>query len=118
GTFHAHVGPALVHRGPGPGRRLEHDAAQRPTERVRKTDVRHDPVAEERADAVARAVVELIGYDQMSRLDGLTQTPDGAGRQDPFDAEHLEAVDVRPVVQLGGLVAVTRAVAREKRDAS
>ena len=89
-----------VHGRAGVVRRVEHDVAQRPAERMREPDVRDEAVAEERADAPARAIEELIGHDEVERLVVLAQAADRARREDPLDAEHLEAVDVGAEVQL------------------
>ena len=69
-------------------------------DRVRERDVRGDPSPEERADAPGGAVEELIGHENVERTVLLLQAADGAGRQHALDAEHLEAIDVRPEVQL------------------
>ena len=47
---------------------LERDAAQNPAERVREADVRDQAAAEERADAPARPIDELIGNHDVERL--------------------------------------------------
>ena len=88
-------------------------------ERMREADVRDQAVAEERADAPARAIEELIGNDEVERLVVLAQAADGARRQDPLDAEQLEAVDVGAEVQLGRQqpVAVRRAAPGTPRAA-
>ena len=83
---------------------------------MRERDVRDDAAAEERADAPLRAIEELIGHDDVERLVFLLQAADRARRQDPLDAEHLEAVDVGAEVQLGRQEAVAGAVARQERD--
>ena len=84
---------------------------------MRERDVRDEPAAEERADAPLRAIEELIGHDDVERLVLLLQAADRARRQDPLDAEHLEAVDVRAEVQLRRQDAMPDAVPRQKRDA-
>ncbi len=77
--------------------------------------VRHDAAPEERADAALRAIEELVRDDDVLGRVVLAEAPDGAGREDPLDAQHLEAEDVRPEVQLGAGDPVARAVAREER---
>ena len=84
---------------------------------MRERHVRDQPAAEERADPPLRPIEELIGHDDVERLVFLLQAADRARRQDPLDAEHLEAVDVRAEVQLGRQDAVADAVPRQKRDA-
>ena len=74
--------------------------SQRLAKRMREADMRDDPVAEERGVAVEGAVDELIGEHEIERLDLLPQAPDRARRDDGFDAELLEAVDIGAEVQL------------------
>ena len=101
---------------PTASRRIGGDPRQVAAQRVREGDVRDEPAAEERADAPFRAIEELIGHDDVERLVFLLQAADRARRQDPLDAEHLEAVDVRAEVQLRRQDAMAGAVARQKRD--
>src|SRR6478735_9320446 len=84
---------------------------------MRKADVRDDAVAEERADAAARAIDELIGKQEIRRRVLLLQATDGARREDPLDAEGLHAEDVGAVVELAGVQAMPLAVTRQERDA-
>ena len=86
-------------------------------DRVRERHVRHQAAAEEGADPPLRAIEELIGHDDVERRVFLLQAADRARRQDPLDAEHLEPVDVRAEVQLGGQQAMAGAVPRQERDA-
>ena len=84
---------------------------------MRKPHVCDETMAEERADAAPGPIEELIGHDDVERLVLLPQAADRAGREDPLDAEHLEAVDIRAEIQLRRQDSVARAVARQKRDA-
>src|SRR5262245_61724856 len=84
---------------------------------MREGDVCHDAAPEERADASFRPVVELIGNDDIERLVLVLQAANRAGRQNPFDAEDLEAEDVRPEVELRRQDLVAGAVAGQKGDA-
>ena len=84
---------------------------------MREADVRDEPVAEEGADAAARAIDELIGNDEIERRVLLFQAADRARRQDAFDAERLEAVDVGAEVQLRRHQPVADAVPRQERHA-
>ena len=85
---------------------------------MREPDVGHDASAEERADAALRAIEELVGHDDVERLVVLAEAADRARREDPLDAEQLEAEDVGPEVQLRRQDAVARAVPREERHAA
>ena len=84
---------------------------------MREADVRDQPLAEERRDAAAGPIDELIRDDQVERLVFLLQAADGARREDVFDAERLEAEDVGAEIQLRGHEPVTEAVPGEKGDA-
>ena len=98
-------------------RRRVGDAAQRRAERMREADVRDQPVAEERGDAAARPIDELIGDHQVERLVLLLQAADGARREDVLDAQRLEAEDVGAEVQLRGHQPVAEAVPRQEGHA-
>src|SRR5687767_5547387 len=78
--------------------------------------MRGEPAAEKRADAALRAVEELVGYDNVERRVFLFQAADRTRRNDPLDAEHLEAEYVRAEVQLGRKEAMARTVPCQKRD--
>ena len=84
---------------------------------MREADVRDQPAAEERRDAAARAIEELIGNDEVERLVLLLQAADRARREDVLDAERLEAEDVGAEVQLRRHQPMPDAVPREKGDA-
>jgi len=77
--------------------------------------MRDNPSPEERADAPARSIEELIRHDNIERLVFVLQAADRARRQDPLDAEHLETVDIRAEIQLRWQKAMADAVAREER---
>ena len=64
------------------------------TDRIGKTDVGHQSVAEKRVDAVAGAIEELVGNDEIQRLMLFFQRSDGGNRNDAFDSQLLEAVNV------------------------
>ena len=115
--FHVHVGPAPVHGGADVRRGVGRDGRERPAKRVREADVRDEPPAEERADAPLRAIEELVGHEDVERPVLLLEAADGARRQQALDAEHLEAEDVRPVIELRRHQPVPDAVARQERDA-
>src|SRR6267142_5944760 len=78
-------------------------------------DVRHQSSTEEGADAPPGAVEELIRHHEVQRLVLLLQAADSARRENPFDAEHFEAVDVRPEIELRRKDAVPDAVPRQER---
>ena len=73
-------------------------------------------VAEEGVRAMPRPVDELVRDDRVARRELLAQAPAGRGREQRVAAEHLEAADVGPVVDLGRRDPVAPPVAREKCD--
>ena len=115
--FHVDVGAAAMHGRADLLRRVGGDRRQLAAHRVRERDVRDEAAPEERADAALRPIEELIGDEDVERLVLLLQAADGARRQQPLDAQHLEAVDVRPEVELRRQKAMADAVPREKRHA-
>ena len=55
----------------------------------------HDQaVAEERGNTVLGPVVKLIRQDDVKRPQLFLKRADGAGREDPFDTEFLETINV------------------------
>jgi hypothetical protein len=74
-----------------------------------------DPFPEERAAATG-SIEELVGEYDIARPDLLFERPDRVCGDDTFDAEHLETVDVRPIVDLHREKAVTAAVAAKESD--
>src|SRR4029434_1786886 len=74
-----------------------------------------DAVTEERADAPARAIDELIGKHQILRRVLLLQAADRACRHDPFHAEHLHAENIGAVIELARVQAMALAVPGQER---
>ena len=116
--FHADVGPPHVHVRADRLGRLIGDAGQVGADRVCERHVRDQTVAEEGAGATLCAIEELIGHHHVQRRDLFLEAADRARREDPVDAEQLEAEDVGPIVQLRGHEAVTGAVPGEKGHAA
>ena len=117
-ALHVDVGAAAVHRRADRLGGVGRDRRQIAADRMRERNVRDEATAEERADAALGPIEELIGHDDVERPVLLPQAADGAGRQDPLDAEHLEAVDIGAEVQLRRQDAMAGAVARQKRHPS
>ena len=69
---------------------------------VGETDVGDDAVAEERVDAVAGTVEELVGDDEVERLVLLFERSDGGDGDDALDAELLESVNIGTEVEFAG----------------
>src|SRR4029453_9831301 len=97
--------------------RIGGDGRERRADRVRERYMGGDPPPEEGADAPGSPIEELIGHENVERAVLLLQAADSAGRQQPLDAESLEAVDVRPEVQLCWKNPMADAVPREERHA-
>jgi hypothetical protein len=93
---------------------IRRDLRQVGTHRMRERDVRDDPATEERADPPLGPIEELIGHHDVQRPIFLFQAAHRARRQDPLDAQDLEAVDIRAEIQLGRQDAVPRAVTGQK----
>ena len=84
---------------------------------MREADVRDQSTAEERRDAAARPVDELVRDDEVERLVFLFQAAHRARGEDVFDAERLEAEDVGAKVQLRWHQPVPETVPREEGHA-
>ncbi|OQB53565.1 MAG: hypothetical protein BWX98_02406 [Candidatus Aminicenantes bacterium ADurb.Bin147] len=73
-----------------------------------------DAAPAEKGAIALRLVDELVGEDDVAGADLLPERADGVDRDQPLDPEHLEAVHVGPVVDLGRAEAVTPAVTAEE----
>src|SRR5205823_8721800 len=98
-------------------RRLGEHAGEARTDGVRELHVRDHAAAEEGAHALARAVDELIGHDDVPGRDLPAQAADRAHRDDPHHADLLEREDVGAEVDLGGEQAVAAPVPRQEDEA-
>src|SRR5437899_12826661 len=87
-----------------------------PAEGVRQGDVRRHAPFEERADAALGLVVELVGDDDVPRMQRLLHAAHGADGDDALDAQLLERVDVRAVIDLAWRESMSTAVASQKGD--
>ena len=85
-------------------------------ERVGKAHVDDHALAEERARTCLGTVEELVGHDDVERLELLAQAADGARRDDLLHAERLHPPDVGAVVDLAGQDAVAAGVTRQEGD--
>jgi hypothetical protein len=94
-----------------------HEERQARADRIGEGHVADDAVAEERIGAMARAVDELMGEDDVGRRVLHFQRADRGRRQDGVYAEELEAVDVGAVVDLAGRVAMAASVTGQKGHA-
>src|SRR5262249_5065432 len=94
---------------------LLHHTAQLRAYRIAKPDVSNKAIAEERIDAVPRAVEELIRNHELQRRVLFLQRPDGRQRNDALHSELLKAVDIRPEIQFAGKQAVSSAMPCEER---
>ena len=96
--------------------RFDQDVRQMLTKRFRQTYMRHQPIAEEGARALARPIDKLIGNHQMTGRDFLAQAAHGADGNNPFNPELFERENIRAKIQLGGKPAMAFAVARQKNQ--
>ena len=76
----------------------------------------HQAFAEERVEALPGAVDELVRNDEVEGTMLFFQRANGRERQDSFDAELLESVNIGAVIDLGGHVAVPASVTRQEGD--
>src|SRR6185437_346815 len=95
----------------GSGGRLGHGGA----DRIAKSHVADDAVAEESGNAVMGAVDELVWYHEIGGLVLFLERAHGGNGKDALHAQLLEGVDIGAEVQLGGQNAVAAAMARQKR---
>ena len=79
--------------------------------RMPEGDVCNQSLAEECIDAMARAVDELLGNNEIKRTMLFLQRSDSRQRNDALHAKLLESVDVGAEVQLGRHQAVPATVA-------
>ncbi len=99
-TFHAEVRPAQLHIDAGRAAGVLQHAAHLRADRVREADVRHQALAEERGDAPAGAVEELVGEDEILRSMLFLERAHRAQRNDALHAQRLHAVDIGPEIEL------------------
>ena len=104
GALHAQVRAAEIRLHAALDAGVVEQPADVRTNRIGEADMRHQAFAEERGHTPARAVDELIGDHEIARLMLFLQDADGAEREDPFDAQFLESINVGAEVQLGGLM--------------
>ena len=81
-----------------------------------KPDVRHNAFAEESRNPAACAIDELIGNYEVQGLVLLLQRADRAERDNPFDSQHLHAINIGPKVELRWRDAMPAAMPRQERD--
>ena len=101
----------------GGARRFAHEERYARADRVRERHVTDDAVAEEGIRAMARAVDELVGEDDVRGVIVLLHRADRARGEDRMHAEFLEGEDVGAVVHFGGIEAVASPVSRQKGHA-
>ena len=108
--------PAAVNRGAGRFGGAGHQIAQHRAKRIGESDVDDQPrLVEEARIPLSRSVEELVGHDDVQRLDLLLHASHGADGDQPLDAQRLETPDVGFYVQTGWRNCVALAVPRQKR---
>src|SRR5271169_6311135 len=93
------------------------NSGQLPADGLVKSYVRDDAAAKKSRNAVARAVIELVGDQEIQRLQVLLQRSDGADRNDPLDAELLHGVDIGAIINFRGKKTMSASMAREEGHA-
>lgn len=112
--FHAEIRTAAFPDHPRFLARFLDHASQVCTNGVGKSNVRHYSVSKKCVDAMASSVEELVRDDEFERLVLFLQRTDGRDRDDAFDAELLEPMNVAPEIQFTGQNAMTASVACQK----
>ncbi len=115
-AFHADVGAAAFADDAGLLAGRDHGFGKLRADGVGERDVRDDAFAEESVDALAGAIDELVGDDELQRLVFFLERADGRDRENALDAELFEAVNVGAEVQFGGQNAVAASVAGQEGD--
>src|SRR4030095_12590364 len=85
---------------------------------MRECDMRYDAVAEECRYSSSSAIEELIWYHYVRGCISFLHRPDSRSRNDSFDAESLEGVDICAKWQLGWHQPVSAAMSRKKSHSS
>src|SRR5207249_8362555 len=93
---------AAVDRRPGLARGLLEDRREVGADGLRHPHVGDDAVAEERRDATASRVEELVGDDEVEGADRLPHAADGRDRDHPLGAERLQTQTFAPKFSLVG----------------
>src|SRR5438128_1267330 len=116
--FHAEIGSAT----------LAHDArflagsfqnaGEFRTDGICKGNVGDDAVAKKSIDAMARAIKELIGDDELHRLVLFLQRTNRGNGNNALDYELLKAINVGSKIQLGKKNAMPKPIACNERDLS
>src|SRR5262249_27555145 len=114
GPLDAEVRAAAMHGGAALPARTREEVREAGADWIRHADVPDDPVTEEGGDSTLRVVEELIGYDEIQRRNVLLHAADGAHGDHRLDAQSLQPVDVRPIVDVGRRQAMAAAVAAQE----
>jgi hypothetical protein len=116
-TFHADVGSLFVDGNALRAAGFGEDGGKLRASRLVEGDVSDDAVAEESGFATFGAVEELIGDQELARLEIFPERAHGTDRDDALHAEEFHGVDVGAEVEFRRKDAVAAAVAGEERDA-
>ena len=115
-AFDGDEGAALMHGGRGRLDGLVELGGEISAKRIGHADVTDKPVAKEGTFAAFGVVENLVGDDDVAGGVIVAQRAAGADRNDAFNAQQFEGVDVGAVVDFGGSQPVAFAVAGEKGD--
>src|SRR6202040_2884186 len=96
----ADVNAALVNARTAFARRLAREGRDAGTDRIGEADVADDAIAEKRIRAMPRSIDELMRKEDVGRVIVLFHRSDGARGENRVHAERLEAVDVRPEIEV------------------
>src|SRR2546430_12440423 len=115
-ALHADIGAAAMHADFHAVASLAEQSGELCTHGFRETYVRGHSIAEKSGYAVASAIVELVGNQEIEGFQILLKRTDGADRDDSLDAELFHGVNVRAVIYFCRQTTVNALVACKKLD--
>src|SRR5712671_1838877 len=116
-ALHADIGAAAMDSYFGAVAGLAEQPGELCTHGFRETNVRGHAVAEKSRHAVAGAIVELVGNQEIERFQILLKRTDGADRDDSLDAELFHGVNVGAIIYFRREKTMPARVSCQKCDA-
>src|SRR5487761_396463 len=116
-AFHANVRSLRVCFHASTPARLDQESGHLPACRLVASNVRHNSTSKTRCDAPARATEELIEDQGVEWMQSVAQGSHGAYRQNPFHAQRLHRVNIRPVIDLARQNSVALPMPRQECNA-
>src|SRR5438128_11344017 len=116
--FHAEIGSAAFAHDTGFLAGSFQNAGEFRTDGICKRNVGDDAVAKKSIDAMARAIKELIGDDELHRLVLFLERADCGNGNNTLHSEMLKAINVRAKIQFGRKNAMPTTMPGQERDLS